>query len=107
MQLMPSTAAALGVSNSYDARENIMGGAKYISPELLSNYREISPFRARRLQCPAARVWFKCGWHPAFYRDTELRHQKSTLLSYMEEFGSAVSSTVSSVSRSSFLLFSI
>ena len=41
MQLMPSTAAALGVSNSYDARENIMGGAKYIS-QLLS-IREISP----------------------------------------------------------------
>lgn len=38
MQLMPSTAAALGVSNSYDARENIMGGAKYIS-QLLSNYQ--------------------------------------------------------------------
>lgn len=42
MQLMPSTAAALGVSNSYDARENIMGGAKYIS-QLLSNYQEIFP----------------------------------------------------------------
>ena len=37
MQLMPSIAAALGVSNSYDARENIMGGAKYIS-QLLSRY---------------------------------------------------------------------
>lgn len=38
MQLMPSTAASLGVSNSYDARENIMGGAKYIS-QLLSRYQ--------------------------------------------------------------------
>ena len=39
MQLMPSTAAALGVSNSYDARENIMGGAKYISQlvQMLTN----------------------------------------------------------------------
>jgi soluble lytic murein transglycosylase-like protein len=31
MQLMPATAASLGVSNIYDVRENIMGGAQYIS----------------------------------------------------------------------------
>lgn len=37
MQLMPSTAASLGVSNSYDARENIMGGAKLIA-QLLIKY---------------------------------------------------------------------
>lgn len=37
MQLMPATAASLGVTNSYDARENIMGGAKLIS-QLLSKY---------------------------------------------------------------------
>ncbi len=37
MQLMPSTAAGLGVSDSYDAYENIMGGAKYIA-QLLDKY---------------------------------------------------------------------
>ncbi len=37
MQLMPETARALGVSNPYDARENIMGGARYIS-QLLQKY---------------------------------------------------------------------
>lgn len=37
MQLMPQTAAGLGVSNSYNAYENIMGGAKYIS-QLLEKY---------------------------------------------------------------------
>lgn len=37
MQLMPATAAYLGVSNSYDPKENIMGGAKLIS-QLLSKY---------------------------------------------------------------------
>ena len=37
MQLMPQTAAGLGVSDSYNAYENIMGGAKYIS-QLLEKY---------------------------------------------------------------------
>jgi soluble lytic murein transglycosylase-like protein len=31
MQLMPSTAASLGVKDSFDPEQNIMGGAKYIS----------------------------------------------------------------------------
>jgi len=30
MQLKPRTAAGLGVKNSYDARDNILGGAKYL-----------------------------------------------------------------------------
>lgn len=34
MQLMPGTAAELGVKNAYDARQNIMGGTKYISQQL-------------------------------------------------------------------------
>lgn len=37
MQLMPGTAKSLGVSDPYDARQNIMGGAKYIS-QLLDKY---------------------------------------------------------------------
>ena len=34
MQLMPQTAASLGVTNAYDAYQNIMGGARYISEKL-------------------------------------------------------------------------
>lgn len=37
MQLMPSTAKALGVENPLDAEQNIMGGAKYLS-DLISRY---------------------------------------------------------------------
>ncbi len=35
MQLMPETAAELGVENAFDPEENIMGGAKYLSQKLL------------------------------------------------------------------------
>ncbi len=34
MQLMPATAKALGVEDPFDARDNIMGGAKYIAEKL-------------------------------------------------------------------------
>lgn len=34
MQLMPSTASGLGIKDAYDARDNIMGGAKVISQNL-------------------------------------------------------------------------
>ncbi len=34
MQLMPATARGLGVSNAFDARQNIMGGAQYLKSNL-------------------------------------------------------------------------
>ena len=36
MQLMPSTAKSLGVTNSFDPQQNIMGGAKYLGQLLRS-----------------------------------------------------------------------
>lgn len=37
MQLMPATAKELGVTDSYDPYQNVMGGTKYIS-QLLDKY---------------------------------------------------------------------
>ena len=34
MQLMPKTAESLGVTDGYDAKQNILGGAKYIARQL-------------------------------------------------------------------------
>lgn len=41
MQLMPATARALGVEDPFDARSNIMGGAKYLSEKLEQYHGDI------------------------------------------------------------------
>jgi soluble lytic murein transglycosylase-like protein len=55
MQLMPSTAAGLGVSDAFDARENILGGAKYLS-RLLSKYNGDTSLALAAYNAGSARV---------------------------------------------------
>ena len=42
MQLMPGTARALGVTDSFDARQNIMGGTKYLKQNLERFHGDVS-----------------------------------------------------------------
>lgn len=67
MQLMPGTAAQLGVKNSFDANENVAAGTKYIR-ELLARYNN-DPVRAlAAYNAGAGRVQQYNGVPP--YRET-------------------------------------
>lgn len=79
MQLMPSTAKSLGITDAYNARDNIMGGAKVISDHL-SRYDGDLSLALAAYNAGSGNV-AKYGGVPPF---TETQNYIKKVLSYYE-----------------------
>ena len=91
MQLMPATAAALGVSDPYNATENIMGGAKYIY-QLLAKYDGDTTLALAAYNAGSSNV-AEYGGVPPF---AETQNYIKKVLSYMNATVNAATNTASS-----------
>lgn len=78
MQLMPATAKELGVTDSFDAEQNIMGGAKYISG-LLKKYDGNTKLALAAYNAGSGNV-AKYGGIPPF---TETQNYVKKVMNYM------------------------
>ncbi|MBP1755773.1 MAG: hypothetical protein H6Q59_2171 [Firmicutes bacterium] len=80
MQLMPATAKSLGVTDSFDAEQNIMGGAKYIAG-LMKKYNGNTKFALAAYNAGSGNVK-KYGGIPPF---EETQNYVKKVINFMQQ----------------------